>query len=41
MAVQEVRRIEGSIQPADDCAIFHGNGNANHQLVTGFLIMRE
>jgi exonuclease III len=38
VAVQQVRRVEGGSQPADDYTFFHGNEKANHHLGTGFFI---
>jgi hypothetical protein len=36
--VQEFRWDEGCSQPADSYTFFHGNGDANHNLRTGFFI---
>jgi endonuclease/exonuclease/phosphatase family metal-dependent hydrolase len=41
MAVQEVRWDKVGSQPADDWMFSYGNGNANHQLWTGFFVQRE
>jgi exonuclease III len=38
VTIQEVRWVEGGSQPTDDYTFSHGNGNANHDLGTGFFV---
>jgi len=41
VAVQEVRWVEGGSQPADEYALFYGNGKANRHLGAGFFVHKE
>jgi hypothetical protein len=41
VGVQEVRWEKGGTERAQDYTFFHGQGNGDHQVGTGFLYMRE
>jgi hypothetical protein len=38
VTVQDVRRVTGGSQPADDYIFLYGNGNVNHLFGTGFFV---
>jgi hypothetical protein len=39
--VQEVRWDKGDTEPAGNYTLFYGNGNADHQLGTGFFVHKR
>jgi hypothetical protein len=41
VGVQEFRWDKGSTEPAGDYTFFYGNGNADHQLGTGFCVHKR
>jgi hypothetical protein len=41
LGVQEVRRVGGGTERADEYTIFYGKGNENHQLGTGFVVHKR
>jgi hypothetical protein len=41
VGVQEVRWDGSGTEPACKYTFFYGNGNENHELVTGFLYIKE
>jgi hypothetical protein len=41
LGVQEVSWEKSGTERAEDCTLFYGEGNENHQLGTGFLVRKR
>jgi hypothetical protein len=41
VGVQEVRRDRGGTEPVSEYTFFHGRGNENHELGTGFFVHKR
>jgi hypothetical protein len=41
VGIQEVRWERGDTEPAGEYTLFYGEGTKNHELITGFLMLKR